>query len=53
MQPGEGFWEGVGDGLTMLHSVIESAAVAPSPVDRTSLSSLNGFTVFDLVSNAI
>lgn len=48
-QAGGGSGTGLADGVTMLYSVTET----PSYVDRTSSSSLRGFTVFDLVSHSI
>lgn len=48
-QAGGGGGSGFADGVTMLYSVTE----VPGFVDRTSTSSLKGFTVFDLVSHAI
>lgn len=48
-QAGGGGGSGIADGVTMLYSVTE----VPGFVDRTSTSSLKGFTVFDLVSHAI
>lgn len=48
-QAGGGGGSGLADGVTMLYSVTEN----PGYVDRTSTSSLKGFTVFDVVSHAI
>lgn len=48
-QAGGGGGSGLADGVTMLYSVTE----VPGLADRTSTSSLKGFTVFDLVGHAI
>lgn len=48
-QAGGGGGSGLADGVTMLYSVTE----VPGYADRTSTSSLKGFTVFDVVSHAI
>lgn len=48
-QAGGGGGSGLADGVTLLYSVTE----VPSYADRTSTSSLKGFTVFDVVSHAI
>lgn len=48
-QAGGGGGSGLADGVTMLYSVTE----VPGYADRTSTSSLNGFTVFDLVGHAV
>lgn len=48
-QAGGGGGSGLADGVTMLYSVTE----VPGYADRTSTSSLKGFTVFDIVSHAI
>ena len=48
-QAGDGGGSGLADGVTMLYSVTE----VPGFANRTSTSSLKGFTVFDLVSHKI
>lgn len=48
-QAGGGVDSGLADGVTMLYSVTE----VPGYANRTSTSSLKGFTVFDVVSHAI
>ena len=48
-QAGGGGGSGLADGATLLYSVTE----VPGYADRTSTSSLKGFTVFDVVSHAI
>lgn len=48
-QAGDGGGTGLADGVTLLYSVTE----VPGYANRTSTSSLKGFTVFDVVSHAI
>ena len=48
-QAGDGGGTGLADGVTLLYSVTEVQGYA----NRTSTSSLKGFTVFDVVSHAI